>query len=178
MLENALGFNEPGGEIYVDAGRLRTVLRRSLAKNFAGYEPPPGNMERPPIFTVEVDAEGDAVVGAVAAATATGASSAGAGAGAGAGGGGGVGGNEAAKYPGRSAVDRRLRVFWKDDGAFFSGVVTSFDAITGRHTVTYDDGEVEEVALAEEETVQWLAGGKRSRGGDGGTAGRGPKRVR
>ena len=33
MFENALVFNEPGGWIHTDAGRLRAVLRKSLAKS-------------------------------------------------------------------------------------------------------------------------------------------------
>jgi hypothetical protein len=126
MLENALGFNEPGGWIHVDAGRLRGVLRKSLAKNVAGYEPPPGNMERPPIMVVEVGGggeggEGTSGTAAAAAAVAAGVSGGGAG--------------EGVKYPGRAAVGRRLRVFWKDEGAFFSGQVTAFDSIAGTHTV-------------------------------------------
>jgi hypothetical protein len=45
--------------------------------------------------------------------------------------------------------------------------------------VTYDDGDVEAVTLGAER-VEWLAGGKRSRGGgdDDGEGGRGAKRAR
>jgi hypothetical protein len=48
-----------------------------------------------------------------------------------------------------------VRVFWPEEGAYFSGIVTSFDAASGEHVVTYDDGDVESVTLAKE-TFEWL----------------------
>ena len=60
-----------------------------------------------------------------------------------------------AKHPGDDALDRRVRVFWPEEGAYFSGIVTSFDAASGEHVVTYDDGDVESVTLAKE-TFEWL----------------------
>jgi hypothetical protein len=40
----------------------------------------------------------------------------------------------AAKHPGMAAVDRRVKVFWPEEGAFFTGMVTGFDAAGGVHT--------------------------------------------
>ena len=61
----------------------------------------------------------------------------------------------AAKHPGDDALDRRVRVFWPEEKAYFLGMVTAFDASTGEHVVTYDDGDVESVVL-EKETFEWL----------------------
>ena len=61
----------------------------------------------------------------------------------------------AAKHPGDDALDRRVRVFWPEEKAYFLGMVTAFDASTGEHVVTYDDGDVESVVLAKE-TFEWL----------------------
>jgi hypothetical protein len=61
----------------------------------------------------------------------------------------------AAKHPGDDALDRRVRVFWPEEKAYFHGMVTAFDASTGEHVVTYDDGDVESVVLAKE-TFEWL----------------------
>ena len=86
------------------------------------------------------------------------------GGGSGGGGGGGVGdaGCEVAhlstKYPGKAAVDRRVKVFWPEEGAFFNGIVAAFNPETGKHTVRYDDGDVEEVALGSEK-MEWLEPG-------------------
>jgi hypothetical protein len=44
---------------------------------------------------------------------------------------------------------RRLEVFWEGDGVYYRGTVTGYTASTGRHTVMYDDGDVERVKLAE-----------------------------
>ena len=134
MFANAMVFNEPGGWVYTVAGRLQGMLRKLLAKHVQGYEPPPEIIERPPILQV-----GAGVVG-----TAGGAA------------GGAGGNNEAAKHPGRAAVGLRVKVFWKDRGVFFSGRVTSFNRRTRRHTVTYDDGDVENLALGEE-TIEWVS---------------------
>lgn len=42
---------------------------------------------------------------------------------------------------------RRLEVFWEGDGVFYCGTVTGYSANTGKHTVMYDDGDVERVKL-------------------------------
>ena len=69
------------------------------------------------------------------------------------------------KHPGEDAIDRRVKVFWPEENAFFSGVVTGFDKKSGNHTVCYDDGDVEEINLSKE-TMEWLEpGGDRVAGG-------------
>jgi len=47
------------------------------------------------------------------------------------------------QFPGDLAIDRRVRVFWPEEGDFFAGLVTAHNAKTGRHTIRYDDGDVE-----------------------------------
>jgi homospermidine synthase len=47
------------------------------------------------------------------------------------------------QFPGELAIDRRVRVFWPEEGDFFAGLVTAHNAKTGRHTIRYDDGDVE-----------------------------------
>ena len=51
-------------------------------------------------------------------------------------------------------VGRRLRVLWKGD-MFYCGTVTAYEADTGKHAVTYDDGDVRLYRLAEK-TMEWL----------------------
>jgi hypothetical protein len=74
------------------------------------------------------------------------------------GGGGGAVAHLSTKHPGRTAIDRRVRVFWPEEGAFFNGIVAAYSPKTGKHTVRYDDGDVEEVALGEEK-MEWLEPG-------------------
>ena len=61
----------------------------------------------------------------------------------------------ATKHPGEDAVDRRVRVFWPEENAFFTGIVASYDGKTGTHVVHYDDGDVESVTLTKER-MEWL----------------------
>jgi DNA mismatch repair protein MSH6 len=56
------------------------------------------------------------------------------------------------------AIDRRVKVFWPEENAFFTGIVSKYDRKTEKHTVTYDDGDVEEVTLAKER-MEWLEPG-------------------
>ncbi|AQK53552.1 hypothetical protein ZEAMMB73_Zm00001d051067 [Zea mays] len=44
----------------------------------------------------------------------------------------------------RSLVGARIKVWWPDDKMFYNGIVESFDAVSKRHKVAYDDGDVEE----------------------------------
>ena len=50
---------------------------------------------------------------------------------------------------------RRVRVFWPEEDAWFAGFVGSYDRDTKKHTVYYDDGEIERIVLADEK-VEWL----------------------
>jgi len=63
------------------------------------------------------------------------------------------------ELPGEAAVDRRVRVLWPAEGAFFSGVVQAFNPKNGKHKVRYDDGDVEEVLLAAER-IEWVYPGE------------------
>lgn len=63
------------------------------------------------------------------------------------------------ELPGESAVDRRVRVFWPAEGAFFSGTVIGFNSKNGKHKVRYDDGDAEEVLLAAER-IEWVYPGE------------------
>lgn len=53
----------------------------------------------------------------------------------------------------RHLVGRRLRIKWSK-GKFYSGIVTKYDASSGKHQVLYDDGDVKEYFLAKK-TVEW-----------------------
>lgn len=61
--------------------------------------------------------------------------------------------------PGAAAIDRRVRVFWPAEGAFFSGLVVAFNGKNGKHKIRYDDGDVEEVLLAAER-IEWVEPGE------------------
>ena len=63
------------------------------------------------------------------------------------------------QFSGELAIDRRVRVFWPAEGAFFAGLVTAFNGKSGRHTVRYDDGDMEEVLFAAER-MEWVAPGE------------------
>lgn len=64
---------------------------------------------------------------------------------------------------GQRAIGARLSVWWPLDEEWYSGSVTDFDPLRHRHTVSYDDGDVEIVALwAPNEVVS--AGAGRVRG--------------
>ena len=63
------------------------------------------------------------------------------------------------ELPGEAAVNRRVRVFWPAEGAFFPGTVQAFNAKNGKHAVRYDDGDVEEVLLAAER-IEWVYPGE------------------
>ena len=63
------------------------------------------------------------------------------------------------ELPGEAAIDRRVRVFWPAEGAFFPGTVQAFNSKNGKHAVRYDDGDVEEVLLAAER-IEWVYPGE------------------
>ena len=44
---------------------------------------------------------------------------------------------------------RRLEVYWEGDGVFYRGTVTGYSVTSHKHSVLYDDGEMERVNLDE-----------------------------
>ncbi|KAL0371530.1 UNVERIFIED_CONTAM: DNA mismatch repair protein MSH6 [Sesamum angustifolium] len=59
------------------------------------------------------------------------------------------------KSYGAEVVDRRIRVYWPLDKSWYEGCVKSFDKISGKHLVQYDDAEEELLNLLEEK-IQWI----------------------
>ncbi|KAK4418061.1 DNA mismatch repair protein MSH6 [Sesamum alatum] len=59
------------------------------------------------------------------------------------------------KSYGAEVVDRRIRVYWPLDKSWYEGCVKSFDKISGKHLVQYDDAEEEMLNLLEEK-IQWI----------------------
>ncbi|KAB2074226.1 hypothetical protein ES319_A07G139500v1 [Gossypium barbadense] len=56
---------------------------------------------------------------------------------------------------GDEVVDKRLRVHWPLDKAWYEGVVKSFDKVSGKHLIQYDDSEEEELDLGKEK-IEWV----------------------
>eukprot|EP00775_Hariotina_reticulata_P011777 gene11777-11922_t len=52
---------------------------------------------------------------------------------------------------------RRLEVFWEGDGVYYRGTVTGYSTTSGKHTIMYDDGDVERVQLGKV-AHRWLDG--------------------
>jgi len=51
-------------------------------------------------------------------------------------------------------IGKRLRVRWKS-GKYYSGKVTFYDEQSGKHCITYDDGDVRHYTLSKK-TIEWL----------------------
>ncbi|KAL2345471.1 hypothetical protein Fmac_006756 [Flemingia macrophylla] len=51
---------------------------------------------------------------------------------------------------GQEIVGRRIKVYWPLDNAWYEGSVKSFDALTSKHLVRYDDDEEESLDLSKE----------------------------
>eukprot|EP00775_Hariotina_reticulata_P003944 gene3944-4198_t len=62
-----------------------------------------------------------------------------------------VAGDEVPK--GRDAIGWRIAVYWKDDRMFYEGEVCDYEASTGRHKVSYSDGEEEWLRLGSERVI-------------------------
>ncbi|XP_073149982.1 DNA mismatch repair protein MSH6 isoform X2 [Henckelia pumila] len=58
---------------------------------------------------------------------------------------------------GPEVVERRVRVYWPLDKSWYEGCVKSFDKLSGKHLVVYDDSE-EEVLHLSEENIEWVNG--------------------
>ncbi|KAL4452081.1 hypothetical protein ABPG75_007743 [Micractinium tetrahymenae] len=54
---------------------------------------------------------------------------------------------------GGAMVGRRIGIWWDGDALFYYGTVIGYDSLTQLHTVQYDDGQEEELALAYEHWV-------------------------
>lgn len=53
-----------------------------------------------------------------------------------------------------TAINWRVRVWWKDDNAFYPGIVSAYRDSTGKHRILYDDGDKEALNL-DKETIEW-----------------------
>ena len=51
-------------------------------------------------------------------------------------------------------IGKRIKVKWSK-GKYYTGTVTSFDRLTGKHCVSYDDGDIKEYILAKK-TFDWI----------------------
>lgn len=56
---------------------------------------------------------------------------------------------------GQEVVGRRIKVYWPLDKSWYEGCVRSFDKLTGKHVVLYDDDEEESLDLAKE-NIEWF----------------------
>ncbi|KAK1293627.1 DNA mismatch repair protein MSH6 [Acorus calamus] len=58
---------------------------------------------------------------------------------------------------GKDIVGSQIKVWWPDDAMFYNGVIESFDPITKKHKVHYDDGD-EEILLLKNERWEFIDG--------------------
>ena len=49
-----------------------------------------------------------------------------------------------------NSVRANIQVWWQDEGAWFTGSVASYDTNSRKHVVDYDDGDEEELDMAQE----------------------------
>ncbi|EER88261.2 hypothetical protein BDA96_10G149900 [Sorghum bicolor] len=54
---------------------------------------------------------------------------------------------------GKNLIGHRIKVWWPLDKRFYEGAVQSYDSSKKKHTVLYDDGDVEVLSLAKEKWV-------------------------
>lgn len=52
---------------------------------------------------------------------------------------------------------KRLDVFWDGDSVFYRGTVTAYSTTTRKHTILYDDNDVERVNLEVRDTAKLLS---------------------
>ena len=55
---------------------------------------------------------------------------------------------------------KRLDVFWDGDSVFYRGTVTAYSTTTRKHTILYDDNDVERVNL---EVSPWPSSARKGR---------------
>lgn len=63
--------------------------------------------------------------------------------------------NSVQKTYGPEVVERRIRVYWPLDKSWYEGCVKSFDKLSGKHLVLYNDFEEETLNLSEE-NIEWV----------------------
>ena len=51
---------------------------------------------------------------------------------------------------------KRLDVFWDGDSVFYRGTVTAYSTTTRKHTILYDDNDVERVNLEVRDTLELM----------------------
>lgn len=61
------------------------------------------------------------------------------------------------KSLGEDVAGRRVMVYWPLDKSWYEGCVKSFDRVSGKHLVQYDDAEEELLDLSKEK-VEWIEG--------------------
>lgn len=54
---------------------------------------------------------------------------------------------------------RRIEIWWGGEEVYYAGTVTSYSSVTGKHTILYDDGDVEKIDLTDR-PYRWLDDGK------------------
>jgi hypothetical protein len=52
-------------------------------------------------------------------------------------------------------VGRRLRIRWKS-GKYYSGIISSYDPESGKHCITYKDGDVRHYTL-NKKSIEWIS---------------------
>ncbi|CAL9095786.1 unnamed protein product [Musa textilis] len=55
----------------------------------------------------------------------------------------------------KEVVGKRIKVFWPLDKAWYEGRVSSFDELSSKHVICYDDGEEEALDLGKEK-FEWI----------------------
>ncbi len=50
-------------------------------------------------------------------------------------------------------MNKRIKVWWPNDEEWYAGSIESYDSKTGKHTIRYDDNELECVNLRDEKVI-------------------------
>lgn len=54
---------------------------------------------------------------------------------------------------------RRIEIWWAGEAVYYAGTVTSYSSVTGKHTILYDDGDMEKIDLTDR-AYRWLDDGR------------------
>jgi len=49
----------------------------------------------------------------------------------------------------------RVEIYWPEDDKWYKGIIKSYDSESGKHCIFYDDGDVENLILAEQTFTHW-----------------------